>query len=530
MKILLCLCVSCYLMLSMSTGVRAQSVTPEYDYSEYYITETSLMDDIQIIRDNPDILGELIIPDDITELTAIEKGDTFWLNIIIIDKRDLPRDITENKPNIIINVDPDENAFSAVGDTNVFVGEMGIHNRVPHISVISIPLEYSGTGNTISIEFYYVNDGGIHVDTIDDIMLDFTLDQAIPYQEPDDNDDNSDNSDDGNGNNNDNSDDNNNNDNSNGNSSAVVETPTPTPPIILLQSIDLGGDSLIAGESFKFSVISKNISTSFALEDVTVTLDLPEEISLNAGTMPGQHISVVSPGGLMSNDFNLKVRAGEEPQTVAIKVIYDGFYRDEEGDIDDISHTHEIMVSIVELERFSISALDLPESIELGQEGEMKLSLLNKSNTTVNNIAVTVNTQGSQENIFMWVGNLSAGTEEVVEIALSADSLEALVGFITVSYENSQTSEKNLTKSFSIDVSQPQENTRVKFDESVANAVAEENSTLPEISEPERDNTILSYISIAIFAIGSTYALTMFLKKIQKGKQEAKQVDKTALK
>ncbi len=560
MKVLLYLCFPCIILMVTTTIVSAQQVTPEYDYSEYYITETKLTDNLEIYQYLPTDPPEYSLPNEIVELTKIEKGDKFYLNIVLIDKRQLPRDILSSKPNLMIEGNTDENAFTIVGDEQIVTGEFGIYDRNLHTCIVSIPLEYSGSGNTIKLKYYYVYDGGIHIQDIDDIILDYTLDIAVPYEEPD-NDDNTDNNTDNDTNNNTDNDTNNNADNDTDNkdnstddiddkddtadnddtsddddninvdddsdNTPIVEEVLPqSPPIVLLQSIDMGGESLIAGESFTLSVVSKNLSTYFGLENVTITLDLPEEISLNPGTMPSQHVDAVAKGGEINTVFNLKIRPGEKPQTVTVKIIYEGYYRDEEGDLDDVSHTHEIMLSIVERERFSISAITLPEFIELGNDGEMVVSLLNKSNSSVNNVAITVDTGNSQEDLFMWVGNLDAGTEKKIEIKLTPDSLGTFDGVITVSYENSQTNKKSLSEEFSINVLQAQNSTRVKLDESVADEVENTSLLLSEETKPE-ESVIFSYISIAAFAGGSTYAGTMFYKKFSKTRADSIKVDKT---
>ncbi len=477
------------------------------------------------------ILDTPVIPD---QLTEIKEGDVFWLTLSIVDRRRHSEVITSYIPSVVLDAVAASDPFSSSNSGTETTGIIGMEGErlLSTRSVISIQLVYNGKGNTQSFNYRMVdNSGNVVQDTefTDTIEIDEAVETVIvdPDTDLDTDPNNPPNTDD--------KDDN----------AKTVTQPDPdplAPPVIMLKKVDYGTDDIVAGESFRLVVTSGNMSSSFALEDVVVTLELPDEITLVANSAPSNFYNDIGIGGDIVSTFDLSVKQNVLPDTLNISVKYTAYYRDIDNEMENISQTHEVGIPIKERERFSISDIDVPSVVFVGGDEALVVSVLNKGITDVSNISVVmdIDDTGVTEDEFQWVGNLKSGTEDSVRFTFDATEPGIISGDIIVTYEDSSAKEKILTQSYSVTVRNAQvvevaeeseEDTKGVRSLSDAQETHEITSQTPVSDQPMEENSLFEFIAGAIFISGVTIAGFSLIYNMKNSKRRTvKRIDKTTTK
>ncbi len=534
--------------LLLAIGISAEEAQSDI-YEGYTVTATkpdySFIDDL--IAENK--LGYLppFSEQTLAELTEIREGDTFWLNIAVIDRRKEYSDIEVMRltPRVSTGNIGSDTPFSIDTDKldnfdhrqNEHFGTAGNSSTQPMTavprSIVSIPLIYSGTGNTFRVDFRYINFMGAEVND-SEATFTVTITEAIPTADSDSNSaSGSDSTSEPDSNTNSGStstSDSNSDSASDSDSNSDESDPDlePVPPIIMLQSIDYGGTGRVSGEEFTLSITAKNLSTDYPLEDVVVTLDVTDEIYPVVGSTPGNFIDTVPTRGTLTSSFKLMVKPNVSPETVMIKVSYDAYFRDIDDKLDDVSYTYEIAVPIVELERFSISELDYNSTPYTEDNEKIVVVLLNKGAHPVSNISVRLTSDLSDSNDYVWVGELGDGTEERVEFDITSDEVGEVSGVITVKYEDSSMKEYILSDRFYMTfVDEPVVRNTQSVESSDDDVEVHAETRISSNQTPVGDaptsgnDELLLLIGIAVFASAITLGGTIVIQNIKNNRKSA---------
>ncbi len=409
--------------------------------------------------------------DGITEISEILPGDVFDLTINFADINQYTATNPENDLEIVEIIKPSralikisQNSPFTLGINPVTIPKEGVFSYEPfEYSVTFDDVQYTGDGkeNTLLLEFTYLDgeeliyqtsyirvpnptgeDAGILLPIDTDIksqyaiefIIDAVSEPAPPVATEDDQDTD---------------------DDKDSSSTEDNKDPEPlevVPPVIIMNSVNYGEEDLIAGDTFTLNVVSKNVSDILGIEDLVVTAVLPEGVILQESCSGCEYFDVVNPGNLITSNFNLEVLPSVTDSTLSIAVTYEGYHRDELQNLEKITETHIVSLPLTDKERFEIFNVDVPESLPVGEEGVMSVSVVNKGNNDVNNISVELTGEIDVEEDTVWVGNLKSGEAKEVKFYMTADDASTVNGNIHVNYENASEKSKTITAPFVLDV------------------------------------------------------------------------------
>ncbi|WP_455502193.1 hypothetical protein [Gemmiger sp.] len=225
-----------------------------------------------------------------------------------------------------------------------------------------------------------------------------------------------------------------------------VDKDQTTSPNLLVRTSTYG-DSVTAGTPFTLTLGVYATDGSEDLSDVIVSLTLPENISLNGGSL-STYMGGMSPKQMRDVSFDMLPAAGFTGTVANITVNMEGT-----GTVTGkaVSGTTTISVPVSQPNRFEVGQLELSsDTIYVGDTGSVTLSYVNKGKNSVDNLEARLTGTNLGAGGYQYLGNLNAGTEGSVDFDITPDAAGTVSGVITLSYEDASGNPQTVTKDFTV--------------------------------------------------------------------------------
>ena len=225
-----------------------------------------------------------------------------------------------------------------------------------------------------------------------------------------------------------------------------VDKDQTTAPNLIVRSSSYGNGA-VAGEEFTLSLGVYATSGNEDLNDVIVSLTLPENVSLSNGSL-SNYVGSLSPETSREVTFPVLPASGFTGTVANITVNMTGT-----GSITgkEVSGTTTISVPVSQPNRFEVGQLELSsDTIYVGDTGSVSLSYVNKGKNPVSNLEARLTGTNLGAGSYQYLGNLNAGTEGSVDFDITPDAAGAVSGIITLSYEDASGNPQTVSKDFSV--------------------------------------------------------------------------------
>ena len=224
-----------------------------------------------------------------------------------------------------------------------------------------------------------------------------------------------------------------------------VDKDQTTSPNLLVRSSSYGEGTVTAGQEFVLSLGIYATDAGEDLNDVIVSLTLPENVSLSSGSL-SNYMGTLRAGTTQTVTFPVLPASGFTGTVANITVNLTGT-----GSISGkaVTGTTAISVPISQPDRFEVGQLQVPSSIVLGETASVSLSYVNKGKNPVSNLEARLSGTNLGAGGYQYLGNLNAGPEGSVDFDLTPDAAGALSGTITLTYEDASGEIRTVTKDFS---------------------------------------------------------------------------------
>lgn len=216
-------------------------------------------------------------------------------------------------------------------------------------------------------------------------------------------------------------------------------------PNLVLRQSSYGNADVVAGKPFTLSLTVYASTGTEAVNDVVVSVTLPEHITLTGGSL-SSYIGAISPRGTQEVGFSILPSASITASVANITVNMSGT-----GAVTGaaVSGSSIISVPILQPDRFELQNIEVPESMMVGQGGSVSLSFVNKGKNPLSNLEATLTgTNLGTASTKQYVGNVAAGSENSVDFDLMPDTAGPISGVITLSYEGTDGSVQTVSKDF----------------------------------------------------------------------------------
>lgn len=223
-----------------------------------------------------------------------------------------------------------------------------------------------------------------------------------------------------------------------------VDKDQTTTPNLLVRTSNYG-DAVTAGTPFTLSLGLYATDGNETLNDVIVSLTLPENISLNGGSL-SNYVGSMAAKSMRDVTFSVLPAAGFTGTVADITVNMTAV-----GDITGkaVSSTTTISIPVSQPDRFEVGQLQLSsDTMMVGDTGSVTLSYVNKGKNPIGNLEARLTGTNLGGESYQYLGNLNAGTEGSVDFDITPDAAGSISGIITLNYEDASGNPRTISKDF----------------------------------------------------------------------------------
>ena len=205
------------------------------------------------------------------------------------------------------------------------------------------------------------------------------------------------------------------------------------------------GEVVTAGEEFTLSLGIYATDGNENLNDVIVTLNLPENVSLSGGSLT-QYVGTLTPKATKTLNFNVLPSAGFSGTVADISVTLTGTGADSGAAANATPFT--VSVPVTQPDRFEVGQLEMQDTVNVGDTASVTLSYVNKGKRELGNLEARLTGTNIGSESYQDLGNLNAGSEGSVDFDITPDAAGTISGVITLTYEDANGKIQTVSKDF----------------------------------------------------------------------------------
>lgn len=284
---------------------------------------------------------------------------------------------------------------------------------------------------------------------------------------------------------------------------------------LVVKSASYGSGDVTAGENFVLNaeILASNGTTG--AENVTVSLKLPEEITVANGSSY-LFVGNMKPGASAQASFQLTASAVAKAGSYNISIEVSG---NSASDGAGLTATMPVTVPIIQPDRFEIANVNLPESLMVGQESYGTVSLVNKGKSAVYNVEAELVGEGFtvDEGSKKFIGNIESGAQNSQDFSITATQAGTITAQLVVTYEDAKATIKTLTRDVTMTVDEAMMGGGGMDDGMMGGGM-----DIPE--QPQKGVPVWVWILIAVAVAAVVAVVTITIVKKKKAQRRAAQL------
>lgn len=226
---------------------------------------------------------------------------------------------------------------------------------------------------------------------------------------------------------------------------------TAAQPYVIISSYSYGGSDLVAGETRNITMTFRNTSKTMSVENMMVTMTLPDAMMLTSSSN-SFYIESLEAEGNITKTVNVTVKPTAAAQSHSMTVDFTYDYLDN-GVRRNAKTTESISMPVLQVDRFTVTGIDLPQEIFMGEESNLSVNFVNKSRTEIYNLSAKLNCEGISNNgEEQYLGNLASGTASSADFYIKGNEKGELVGEVIITYEDTNMNQRTVSVPFTTKV------------------------------------------------------------------------------
>ena len=222
---------------------------------------------------------------------------------------------------------------------------------------------------------------------------------------------------------------------------------TAAQPYVIISSYSYGGSDLVAGETRNITMTFRNTSKTMAVENMMVTMTLPDAMMLTSSSN-SFYIESLAAEGTVTKTVNVTVKPTAAAQSHSLSVDFTYDYLDN-GVRRNAKTTETISMPVLQVDRFTVTGIDLPQQIFIGEENNLSVNFVNKSRTDIYNLSAKLSCDALSNNgEEQYLGNLSSGTTSSADFYITANDKGEIVGEVIITYEDTNMNQRTVSVPF----------------------------------------------------------------------------------
>lgn len=229
------------------------------------------------------------------------------------------------------------------------------------------------------------------------------------------------------------------------------EETTAAQPYVIISSYSYGKGDLVAGETRNITMTFRNTSKTMAVENMMVTMTLPDAMMLTSSSN-SFYIESLAAEGTITKTVNVTVKSNAAAQSHSMTVDFTYDYLDN-GIRRNAKTTESISMPVLQVDRFTVTGIDLSQEIFMGEENNLSVNFVNKSRTEIYNLSAKLNCEGLSNNgEEQYLGNLASGTASSADFYITGNEKGELVGEVIITYEDTNMNQRTVSVPFTTKV------------------------------------------------------------------------------
>ncbi len=278
----------------------------------------------------------------------------------------------------------------------------------------------------------------------------------------------------------------------------------PTPNVIVTNYTY--GDKVTAGQVFDLEMEFSNTSTAAAVENVVLSLDTGEGISINSSSNTF-YIPRMNPGENKKEKVQVQALFQSKLQSPKITISCKYEFVDK-GERKQSSSTETIAIPVYQPDRFQIGKPVFSEEFREGEEGTISIPYVNKGRGQIYNVEAGLEGEIGAISRDLNIGNVESGKSGTIDFVVTPLSAGKFEGEVTVMYED----ETEDVKTEKIPVS-------FEVQEEAADLYGEEDEMELE-SSSMKNRTGFWFLGAAVILAAGAGAAVFVIKKKKKKEEE----------
>ena len=226
---------------------------------------------------------------------------------------------------------------------------------------------------------------------------------------------------------------------------------TAAQPYVIISSYSYGKGDLVAGETRNITMTFRNTSKTMAVENMMVTMTLPDAMMLTSSSN-SFYIESLAAEGTITKTVNVTVKPTAAAQSHSMTVDFTYDYLDN-GVRRNAKTTETISMPVLQVDRFTVTGIDLSQEIFMGEENNLSVNFVNKSRTEIYNLSAKLNCEGLSNNgEEQYLGNLASGTASSADFYITGNEKGELVGEVIITYEDTNMNQRTVSVPFTTKV------------------------------------------------------------------------------
>ena len=223
--------------------------------------------------------------------------------------------------------------------------------------------------------------------------------------------------------------------------------PVAAQPYVIISSYSYGKGDLVAGETRNVTMTFRNTSKTMAVENMMVTITMPDAMMLTSSSN-SFYIESLAAEGTITKTVNVTVKptAAAQSHSMTLDFTYD--YMD--GSTRRNAKTTEtISMPVLQVDRFTVTGIDLSPQIFIGEETGLSVNFVNKSRTEIYNLSAKLSCEALTNNgEEQYMGNLGSGTTSSADFYITPSDAGDIVGEVIITYEDTNMNQRTVTVPF----------------------------------------------------------------------------------
>lgn len=228
-------------------------------------------------------------------------------------------------------------------------------------------------------------------------------------------------------------------------------------PYVIVSKYSYGGGNVTAGDTFPLSLTIYNTSETEVVGNMMVTVAVPEGLMLTSSSNTfyveelDKHASITK-----SMQVTAKVDAKPQSHTVDVSMKYQ-YVDDRVNSRRSAETTEKIAIPVVQVDRFQVTAVDIPMESMLGEEISVTVNFVNKGRSEAYNLSAEIDgniqNPGQNQNL----GNLASGATGTADFFIQPSEVGMCTGEIKITYEDTNMEEKSATIRYNTNIKSAEE-------------------------------------------------------------------------